>query len=59
MDPSERHKKTMYKMVGNENYLNARIKKEIHAFQWEMIWIKFLEVECFSRIGKDFSFWTL
>jgi len=59
MDPFERCKKTMYNMVRNSNYLNARKKKEIHGFQWEMLWVNFLEVECIVRVEKHFSFWTL
>lgn len=49
----------MCKNVADENYLNGRIKKEIHAFQWEILWVKFLEVESILRIGKDLSFWIL
>ena len=33
MDPYERHKKTMCKMVGDEKYLNARRNKEMHTFK--------------------------
>ena len=59
MDPFERCKKITYNMVGNINYLHARRKKERHTFQWEILRVKFLEVEHIVSIGKDFSFRTL
>jgi len=56
MDAYERRKNKMYKIIGDASYLHARKKKKIHEFQWEMLWVKFLEVECIARVRNDFSF---
>jgi len=53
MDPSERHKKTMCKNVGDVNDLNPRRKTYIHTLSWEILWVIFLEVEFILRIGQE------